>query len=106
MFQAAKDALASKGAQSYLNGLIRRYGEIERMKIDSRARTMEATCHLQGETTPVTVRVGRYTIHETAGKKYLEVADCTCSRVWIQNLLCDMTKGRRVELPGWAASAL
>lgn len=106
MFNAAKDALASRAAQTYLNNLIARYGKVERLKIDSAKKQMEVVCLLEGEMTPITVSVGNYVVQSEGEKKFIQISDCTCSRPWLQNLLADFADGRRVELPAWAASAL
>jgi len=106
MFNAAKDAIAGRAAQTYLNNLIGRYGRLERLKIDSAKKQMEIVCLLEGETVPIMVRVGNYVVQAEGDKKFLQVSDCTCSRPWLQNLLTDYVNGRRVELPAWAASAL
>ena len=49
MFQAAKNAITSKAAQVYLNGLLTRYGEVQRVKIDSTERTIAITVRLKGD---------------------------------------------------------
>lgn len=106
MFTAAKDALASQAARTYANGLIKRYGEVKELKIDSRAKTVHAVCRLIGETEPVTVNVGAYRIVNEGGTTLVEITACSCSRAWLQNLLEDQVCGRRLKLPGWAAAAL
>jgi hypothetical protein len=106
MFTAAKDAMAGKAAQVYLNTLISRYGKITELKLDSQRKTLTATCHLLGETEPITVTVGKYVIDSTGPKKFIHATDCTCNRPWAQSLLKDFVEGRRVELPGAAASML
>ena len=80
MFNAAKDAFTSKAAQTYINQRIARYGEVQLLKIDSRNKTMEMSCQLAGEPTPVTVRVENYDVREAAGKKLLRIGACVCSR--------------------------
>jgi hypothetical protein len=106
MFNAAKDAIAGRAAQTYLNDMIRRYGKLQRLKIDSTHRQMEAVCLLEGEATPITVNVGNYEVQSEGSRKFLKISQCTCSRPWLQNLLTDYADGRRFELPAWAASAL
>jgi hypothetical protein len=106
MFSAAKDAMASRAAQAYVNGRISRYGQLTDFRIDSARRRMEATCALHGEPQPITVTIERYTIHETGGQKFIEIQSCRCVRPWLQHLLEDYVQGRRIELPAWAASAL
>ena len=106
MFNAAKDAIAGKSAQLFLNERLARYGKIQRLRIDSGKKQMEVVCLLDGEPAPITVSVGSYAVHDDGGKKTIELSRCTCSRPWLQNLIADYVEGRRFELPGWAASAL
>ena len=106
MFTAAKDAIASQAARSYVNGLIKRYGEVRELKIDSRAKTVQVVCALIGEAEPVNVNVEAYRIVAEGELRFVEITKCSCSRVWLQNLLEDQVCGRRLKLPVWAASAL
>lgn len=106
MFNAAKDAIASHTAQNFLNARISRYGKVERLKIDSERKQVEVTCQLDGEPSAVSVRVGRYVIEAEGAKRFVRIADCTCSRPWLENLLNDLSAERRFEIPAWAAAAL
>ena len=106
MFNAAKDAIASQAARSYVNGLIKRYGEVRELKIDSRAKTVARVCELKGEPEPVVIHVEAYRIVAEGELRFVEIAACSCSRVWLQNLLEDQVCGRRLKLPSWAAAAL
>lgn len=106
MFNAAKDAITGRAAQTYLNDRIRRYGKIERLKIDSTNHQLEVVCHLDGEVSPITIKVGEYFLQSEGGRKFIKISDCTCSRPWLQNLLADYAEDRRFEVPAWAASAL
>lgn len=106
MFNAAKDAIAARAAQSYLNKLIARYGTIQRLKLDSGKGQAEIVCLLEGEATPIAINVDRYEVESAGGKKYVRVLGCTCSRPWLQHVMADYVKGRRFEVPAWAASAL
>lgn len=106
MFNAAKDAIAARAAQSYLNNLIARYGTIQRLKLDSAKGQAEIVCMLEGEVSPITISVDRYEVESAGGKKYVRVSGCTCSRPWLQRVIEDHAEGRRFEVPAWAASAL
>jgi hypothetical protein len=107
MFKAAKDAFTSKAAQTFINQRIARYGQVEALKIDSRNKTMEMSCQLTGEPTPVFVRVQNYALRdEVGGKKILKLGSCVCSRPWLENLLNDFATGREIPVPPWAAAAL
>ena len=106
MFNAAKDAISSRAAQSYLNDRISRYGKVERLKLDSEKKQVEVVCMLDGEASPITVRVGNYVVVSEGTKKFIRVSQCTCSRPWLQRVLNDFAEDRRVALPAWAAAAL
>jgi hypothetical protein len=106
MFTAAKDSMTSSAARALVNQRIERYGKLDEFRIDSRLKTVTATVTLHGESEPITVRVGKYVVEESGGKKFLRVSDCTSNRVWLQNLLIDFAGQRRVELPSWASAAL
>ena len=106
MIHAAKDLLTSKAARVYVNNLIARYGKVEELSIDSGQRRVHLVCLLDGETLPVTVEVDRYEIHREGSKRFVEIGSCRCSRRWVETLLLDYVKGRRFELPPWAAAVL
>ena len=106
MFNAAKDALTSRSAQVWANNLIARYGKVQALKIDSRLKTLEVTCLLDGESSPITVRIENYVVETEGNKKFLRATTFSCTRPWLQNVLTDQGPRQRIELPTWAAAAL
>ena len=106
MFNAAKDALASRGAQTWANALIARYGQVQALKIDSRLKMIEVTCLLEGEATPITIKVENYVIESEGEKRFLRATGFVCTRPWLQNVLMDFGTRQRIELPHWAVAAL
>ena len=106
MFNAAKDALTSRSAQVWANNLIARYGKVQALKIDSRLKTLEVTCLLDGESTPITVRIENYVVETEGAKKFIPAPGFSCTRPWLQNVLTDHGSRQRIELPPWAAAAL
>jgi hypothetical protein len=106
MFSAAKDAIASKAAQSFINQRIARYGEVRTLKLDSKNKSAEVVCALHGEPEPIMVRVERYELTQREGQTYVRLAQCSANRPWLQNLLMDYGVDREVPVPPWAASAL
>jgi hypothetical protein len=103
MFKAAKDAISSRAAQSYVNNLISRYGEVRDLKIDSSNRTVEASCLLQGENTPIQISA-HYLVEVEAGKNFVRLTQCHSNKPWLENLVADFGKARRIELPPWASA--
>lgn len=106
MFSAARDAIAGKAAQTFINQRIARYGEVRSLTLDSRKKTGEVVCQLHGEPESITVRVEHYELHERDGKMFVRIGRCSCNRPWLQNLLDDFARDREVPVPPWAASAL
>ncbi len=106
MFKAAKDAMTSKAALHFVNKEIARYGRLTDLSIDSRNKTVEVTCELIGESSPITIRIDNYTIVPDGGKNYLQASGFTCTRPWLESFLTDFAQNRRIELPSWASSFL
>jgi hypothetical protein len=106
MLTAAKDAMASRAAKSYLNSAIERYGKVEELKIDSKRNRIEVTCTLMGEVSPIGVTIERYRLEDKGDKKVIQVLDSSATRPWLQAVMRDHLHGREFEVPSWAAAAL
>ncbi|MEO6876584.1 MAG: hypothetical protein ABI222_17350 [Opitutaceae bacterium] len=101
-----KDSMTSQAAKSFVNGKITRYGTVQDLKIDSGNKTVDVTCQLIGEAAPIRITVDSYVVESVGDKKFIKVTGVSCSRPWLQNLLTDFAKDRRVEVPPWASAAL
>ena len=106
MLSAAKDALSSRAALAWANKLIARYGKVQDLRIDSRCKTVEVSCLLDGEIAPITIRVENYVVEAERGKTYLRATHFICTRPWLQRFLTDFGHKQRIELPPWAAAVL
>ena len=106
MFTAAKDVLASKAAQTWANNLIARYGKVQSVKIDSRQKTLEISCLLDGEPSAITIKIENYVVETDQDKKFIRATRFSCTRAWLQNFLTDFGPKQKIELPPWAASVL
>ena len=106
MFSAAKDLMSSKAAKSYLNDLIKTYGTVRDLAVDSKRGRIEVTCELLGEPEPIGVTIERYVIGRDAEGTFLQVQESSASRPWLNAALRAHLHGRRSALPGWAATAL
>jgi hypothetical protein len=106
MFNAAKDALTSRAAMAWANSLIGRYGRVHSLKIDSRNKNIEVSCELQGEASPITIRIDEYAIESDSDNTFIRAKTFTASRPWLQNFLNDFGHRQKIRLPPWAAGAL
>ncbi|HWA10846.1 MAG TPA: hypothetical protein VG838_15510 [Opitutaceae bacterium] len=105
MFGAAKNFMASKAAQTYVNGLISRYGTLRDLQIDAANKRVQLVCELHGETDPIRLSVS-YRVQERGGQRFAQITGCACARPWVQHLVEDFVQGRDVEVPGWAVSMI
>jgi hypothetical protein len=106
MFNLAKNFMTGKAAQTYINSMIARYGEVRDLKIDTQAKTVDLVCALHGESELVKVRVDKYEIQKKGNQHFARILKCTCSRPWLQALVEDFAQNRPVEVPSWAVNAL
>jgi hypothetical protein len=106
MLSAAKDALSSRAAQAWANNLIGPYGQVDGLKIDSRRKTVEVTCQLDGEATPITIRIEDYLVEREGEHTFFRAGRFSCSRRWLQQALTDHAGEHRIKLPNWAAGML
>jgi len=106
MFHAAKDALASRAAIVWANKWVARYGTVQDLKIDSRRKTVEVSCLLDGELTPIIIRIEHYVVETEREKNFIRATGFSCTRPWLQKILMDFGCRHRIELPSWAAAAL
>ncbi len=96
----------SKAARAYVNDVIKKYGRVDDLTIDSKRRRIEVVCTLEGEVSAIGVSIEKYRIERADGKTFIEVLDSTATRPWMQAVMRDHLHGRRIELPAWAAAAL
>ncbi|ACB77322.1 hypothetical protein [Opitutus terrae] len=106
MFSAAKDAITSRAARTFLNQRMARYGEIQSLQLDSKNKSGEVVCTLIGEAEPIKIRIDRYEVRQNGGETLVRLGQFTCNRPWLENLLNDYGRDREIPVPSWATSAL
>ena len=87
-----------------MNHTYARYGKMTELKIDEKAKTIDATVELKGEEEPIRVHVGGYVLDEGAGT--LTVGEVQVSREWMNALANQLLKGKAVPLPAGAVKWL
>lgn len=106
MFAAAKDKLASEAAKAYVQNLIKAYGRVDALTIDSGRRRVAFRCTLEGEVDAIDVTVERYALERESDGVYVRVMECSASRRWLEVAAREHLVGRRFALPDWAAAVL
>jgi hypothetical protein len=96
----AKDWLVEKAAVVMINqAVLKPYGALTGLKLDTAARTINAELQLNGETEPVRLEVHEYELIEEAGTAFVVLKSLSTSRAWLTRLGNDFAVGRRFELP-------
>jgi len=106
MLSAAKDMITSRAAKSYVNGVIKRYGSVDELTIDSKRQRIEVMCTLIGEADAIGVTIEKYRLGQKDGKTFIQVLYSSATRPWMQTAMQDHLHGREIEVPSWAAAAL
>lgn len=106
MFTSAKDLMAGRAAKSYLNSLIKAYGRVDELIVDSKHRRIELTCQLEGEVSPIGVTIERYELERRGEKTFISVRESSATRPWMQAAMRQHLHHRAIELPSWAAAVL
>ena len=106
MFSGIKDSLASTAAKSMLASRIDRYARLTELTIRSREKTIHATVVLEGEEESISIAIENYRILAKNGENVLIVESVTATKVWLQNLLQDLLKGKELVVPPLALFAL
>jgi hypothetical protein len=103
----AKDWLIQKAAVAMLNqAIVKRYGTITDLKLDTTRRSIDALVELNGEAQPIRVQIHEYELLEENGASFLVIRAITTSREWLTALARDYAVGRRFEIPESARSYL
>lgn len=96
----AKDWLVEKAGMALLNqAVLKPYGTLTRLKLDTTARTIEADLELNGETQPVNVQVREYELRESAGRVTVVLKDIHTSREWLTTLMKNFVVDKEFTLP-------
>jgi len=97
----SKDRLISAGIKQELNGKLERYGEVLDVRLNTREQSVEISARLKGETDPISVRIGKYSLVKENDDLWLTIDSQTieASREWLTLLLQDRAGHQRLPIP-------
>ena len=106
MFNRIKDQATGPLAGLFFNVLLKPYGTMTNLQIDSKNKTITCELDLKGETTPLKIHRLHYQLVEEGETTFFEITGVDTSREWL-NVLCDeYLKRRRFKLPPMVRLAL
>jgi len=97
----SKDRLISAGIKQELNVKLERYGEVLDVRLNTREQSVEISVRLKGESDPITVRIGKYSLVKENDDLWLTIDSKTieASREWLTLLLQDRAGHHRLPIP-------
>jgi hypothetical protein len=106
MFNRIKDRATGPIAGLFFNVLIKPYGIMTNLQIDSKNKTITCELDLKGESTPLKINCLNYQLVEEGDETFFEITRMDTSREWITVLCDEYLKNRRFKLPPLARFAL
>jgi len=107
----SKDRFISARIKQELNIQLARYGEVLDVKLNTREQSLEISVRLKGESDPISIRVGKYSLVKENGELWLTIDAQTieASKEWLTLLLQDQAGRHRLPIPhkfAWAVEFL
>ncbi len=99
MLKGFKDIAISKGLQMTANNLIKEYGKVLKLNVNSNDKSIDLEIMLEGELEPISVKIDKYTLIEKNGKKFIKIDDIHTSRTWLNRVAVNFLNGKEFELP-------
>jgi hypothetical protein len=87
------------------NRMMKDFGHLTDLRVNTREKSGSAVMMLAGETTPIEVTVGKYELVNHDHKVTLQLRDVSCSREWMDQLAGKMESQMNFDLPPALASA-
>jgi len=103
MLQKIKDVALSHGARISMNKQISEYGEIVKLNMNSKFKTMDMEILLDGEKESVKIQIEHYEITE---ENTLKISGVTTSKAWITTLAHAHLEGKTFDVPDEYAKML
>ena len=97
----SKDRLISVRIKQELNLQFARYGQVLDVKLNTREQSVQLSMNLKGESDPVTVNIGKYSLIKENDQLWLTVDSRTieASREWLTLVLQDQAGRQRLPIP-------
>jgi hypothetical protein len=97
----SKDRLISARIKQELSIQLARYGEVGDVKLNTRAQSLELSLNLKGETNPISVHIGKYSLTREDEELWLTIdsQSIQASREWMTLLLQDQAARHRLPIP-------
>ena len=96
VFRDVKNSAISFLAEKFINNIIKEYGKMVNLKIDSKNKNIELEVLLKGEKENIFINVEKYEIVSKDGSIFIKFKNVSASREWIEVLI------HNVAIPSFA----
>jgi len=103
MLEKMKDVALSHGARVAINQQIGEYGEIVKLTLNSKFKSMDMEIMLNGKKESIKIQVEHY---EITDKNSLRISGVTTSKAWITTLAHAHLEGKTFDVPDEYAKML
>lgn len=94
-----KDAALEKALLMLLGPVVKRYGRIKRLALDTGARAIAAEISLHGDAAPLDLTSASYRVEDRADGCYVILSDFRFSKEWVQHLADDHFREITLKAP-------
>ncbi len=99
IFHKGKDKVISLLLKGKLEDLIKDFGEVKTLSVNTDDKIIAARIALKGESKPCDVLLSNYRFIRNDGKYYFMFDDLGTSREWVNVLLGKVLKAKQFEVP-------
>jgi hypothetical protein len=81
------------------NFLIKDYGKILNLSINSKDKSVGLTVDLNGEKEPLNIKISNYRVFEKNGESFIKINGIETSRDWINRVASSYLSGKEFKVP-------
>jgi hypothetical protein len=107
-FRYLKHDCSATGGRLWLNNtMLKLYGNMTKLEIDSKNKTIFLELELKGELQPIQVKLSNYKLVQNGNETFIELGEINCSREWMNVLLAEQLNGliktqlQNTPIPGY-----
>jgi hypothetical protein len=99
LFHKGKDKVISLLLKGKLDDLIKDFGEVKALSVNTDDKVIAARIALKGESKPFEILLSKYRFRKVDGRYYFMFEELGTSREWVNVLLGKILKAKQFEVP-------
>lgn len=92
-------AIGHKGSRHIINHFIGEYGEVVKLDLDTKQKSLKAEIMLHGESNTVSVHVTDYEVTKAEGSAQFVIKKASADRAWLNTLMQRFVVNKSWEIP-------